>query len=154
MVNPITNPKMPQPHASNHQPGGDDVLPLSGAWPVGSVFISIVSTDPSILLGFGTWEAFGAGRVPVGLDAGDANFDTPEETGGAKTVQASAQTFAGTPGNTEEAGVGATTRGSTASTLTLKAHVHPFTPVGTNTPGVATSVVQPYIVVYMWKRTG
>ena len=28
-----------------------------------------------------------------------------------------------------------------------------YTPAGTNTPGAATSVVQPYIVVYMWKRT-
>jgi hypothetical protein len=27
------------------------------------------------------------------------------------------------------------------------------TPSGTNTPGAATSVVQPYIVVYMFKRT-
>jgi microcystin-dependent protein len=36
-------------------------------------------------LGFGTWAAFGAGRVLVGLDAGDVDFDTVEETGGAKT---------------------------------------------------------------------
>lgn len=61
--------------------GGD----LSSVWPVGSVFISVVSTNPGTLLGFGTWSAFGAGRVLVGLDSGQTEFDTVEETGGAKT---------------------------------------------------------------------
>lgn len=123
------------------------------AFPIGSVFISVVSTNPSTLLGYGTWSAFGAGRVLVGLDSGDVNFDTVEETGGAKTVQSSAQAFAGTPANTSQADAGTTKIGTTSSTATLKAHTHSITPAGTNTPGAATSVVQPYIVVYMWKRT-
>lgn len=59
---------------------------VAAAWPVGSVFISVSSTNPGTSLGFGTWVAFGAGRVLVGLDAGDPDFDTSEETGGAKTV--------------------------------------------------------------------
>ena len=63
---------------------------VSAAWPIGSVFISVVSTNPGTLLGFGTWSAFGAGRVLVGLDSGDTDFDTAEETGGAKTKAISA----------------------------------------------------------------
>lgn len=59
---------------------------VSGAWPIGSVFLSVVSTDPATLLGFGTWVAIGAGRMLVGQDTGDVDFDTLEETGGAKTV--------------------------------------------------------------------
>ena len=52
-------------------------------YPVGSLYYnSSVSTNPATLLGFGTWTAFGAGRVPVGFDAGNALFDTAEETGG------------------------------------------------------------------------
>jgi len=59
---------------------------LGRVWPVGSVFTAVVATDPGTLLGFGTWAALGAGRVLVGVDAGDPDFDTAEETGGAKTV--------------------------------------------------------------------
>jgi hypothetical protein len=64
-------------------PGGE-------AFPVGSVFIAVVSTDPGTLLGYGTWSAFGAGKVLIGLDSGDTDFDTAEETGGAKTKAISA----------------------------------------------------------------
>lgn len=54
-------------------------------WPVGSVFTSVVATNPADLLGIGVWEEIGAGRVLVGQDAGQAEFDTLGETGGAKT---------------------------------------------------------------------
>jgi hypothetical protein len=60
--------------------------PAGEAFPVGAVFISTVATDPATLLGYGTWEAIGAGRVLVGVDAGDPDFDAAGETGGAKTV--------------------------------------------------------------------
>lgn len=59
---------------------------IAALWPVGSVYVSTSATNPASTLGFGTWTAFGAGRVLVGLDAGDADFDTVEETGGSKTV--------------------------------------------------------------------
>jgi hypothetical protein len=56
---------------------------LGAIYPVGSIYINATSSsNPSSLLGFGTWTAFGAGRVMVGLDAGNAAFDTAEETGG------------------------------------------------------------------------
>jgi hypothetical protein len=58
---------------------------LQTLYPVGSVYINATSsTNPATLLGFGTWTAFGAGRVMVGLDSSDALFDTEEETGGSK----------------------------------------------------------------------
>lgn len=56
---------------------------LQAMYPIGSIYTNATSSsNPSTLLGFGTWEAFGAGRVMVGLDAGNAAFDTAEETGG------------------------------------------------------------------------
>jgi hypothetical protein len=58
---------------------------LPEPFPVGSVFIAVVDTDPATLLGYGTWSAFGAGKMLVGIDSGDVDFDTVEETGGSKT---------------------------------------------------------------------
>lgn len=55
----------------SHQGGGE-------AFPVGSVFLSVVSTNPATLLGYGTWSAFGQGRMLLGWNTGD----TDEATGG------------------------------------------------------------------------
>jgi len=63
---------------------------LSGVWPVGSVFTSILATNPATLLGFGTWAEFARGRVLVGVDPGDATIDAAEKTTGATTATPSA----------------------------------------------------------------
>jgi ABC-type Co2+ transport system permease subunit len=56
---------------------------LAALYPVGSIYTNATnSTNPGTLLGFGTWTAFGAGRVMVGYDSSNALFDTAEETGG------------------------------------------------------------------------
>ena len=50
---------------------------LSAIYPVGSIYINATSsTNPATLLGFGTWTAFGAGRVIVCLFGIDSLFDT------------------------------------------------------------------------------
>ena len=41
----------------------------SGAWPVGSVFISVLRVHPSTSLGFGTWVLLGRGRFTVEIGA-------------------------------------------------------------------------------------
>jgi len=84
------------------------------AFPIGAVFIAVVATNPGTLLGYGTWSAFGAGRVLVGLDAGDPDFDVAEEVGGAKTV-----TLTGA-----QSGVAAHTHTQDAHTHTQDAHSH------------------------------
>lgn len=54
-------------------------------YPVGSIYMSVNSTNPSAYFG-GTWVAWGSGRVPVGINTSDSNFNTVEKTGGAATV--------------------------------------------------------------------
>jgi len=66
-------------------PGGGGIT-LADVYPVGSVYLSVVSTSPATLFGFGTWARLGQGRALVGVDEGDPDFDTVEEVGGAKTV--------------------------------------------------------------------
>jgi hypothetical protein len=130
---------------------------VPSAWPIGSVFISVVSTNPATLLGFGTWAAIGAGRVLVGLDSGNTAFDTVEETGGALTVDSShvhsvdpPVTTTGTPSAT------ALKEGADTAIVPSRYHTHDvnIAAFDSATGGSATlSIVQPYFVVYMWKRT-
>ena len=80
------------------------------AIPVGGLFLSVVATNPATLLGYGTWSAIAAGRVLVGLNSGDTDFDTVRETGGAKTVASagtvSQPTFTGSALSTHTHAVG------------------------------------------------
>jgi microcystin-dependent protein len=155
----------------------------SEAFPVGSVFIAVVSTNPATLLGYGTWAAFAAGRVLVGIDAGDSDFDTVRETRGAKTH------------TLQTSEIPAHTHTQDAHTHTQNAHQHNISHVRSATTGGATTLIartsdtsstvgadvltdtatatnqnatatnqdaggggahnnlQPSIVVYMWERT-
>lgn len=62
---------------------------LSKIYPVGSIYMSATLSTASQVnaaLG-GTWVAWGSGRVPVGVDSSQTEFDTVEETGGSKYIQ-------------------------------------------------------------------
>lgn len=61
---------------------------LNMVYPVGSIYMSVNSTNPSSLFG-GTWVAWGTGRVPVGIDTSQTEFNTVEKTGGAKSYSSS-----------------------------------------------------------------
>ena len=53
--------------------------------PIGSIEINISGANPSTYLG-GTWVAWGTGKVPVGVNTNDTDFNTVEKTGGSKTI--------------------------------------------------------------------
>lgn len=56
----------------------------SKPFPVGAIYTSVTGVNPATELGYGTWTAFGTGRVLVGVDTSDVDFDTVMETGGSK----------------------------------------------------------------------
>lgn len=93
-------------------------------YPVGSIYMSVNATNPSTYFG-GTWVAWGAGRVPVGINTSDGNFNTVEKTGGAATVTLSASQI---PSHTHAKG--------TLATASAGAHTHNLqnqkAPWGTN----------------------
>lgn len=137
---------------------------LASVYPVGSIYTNVaVSTNPATLLGFGTWTAFGAGRVMVGLDAGNALFDTVGETGGSADATLVSHTHSVTdPGHahsynrdsldsldggvfTRRSGTGADP--NTTSTVTTGITISSAGSSATN------ANYPPYITVYMWRRT-
>ena len=128
---------------------------LAAAWPVGSVYISVLPTNPATLLGFGTWTAFATGRTLVGIDAGQTEFDTVEETGGAKThTLTSGEMPAHThPVTSQTATTGSATSYEHGTLDTSSAETEATETTGSAGGGGAHNNLQPYIVVYMWKRT-
>jgi len=134
-------------------------------YPIGSIYTNAsVSTNPATLLGFGTWVAFGAGRVMVGLDAGNAAFDTAEETGGSANATLPTHTHTLTdPGHlhTTTGVVNGTVPGGVVTVGVEPAVSNTTYNTGSAFTGItiastgesATNAnLQPYIVVYMWKR--
>lgn len=146
---------------------------LNSVYPVGSIYVNATNaTNPGTLLGFGTWTAFGAGRVMVGFDAGDTLFDTAEETGGSKDaiVVEHTHTYSGTTDSSgththtiptsntgDSSGKADVGNGATEGTLTTNsagAHTHTFSGTTASTGSSGTNAnLPPYITVYMWKRT-
>lgn len=61
--------------ASSDSDGGAS---LEAIYPVGSIYTSTVSTNPADLFGFGTWVAFGAGRVLIGAGTGTDSNSTQQ----------------------------------------------------------------------------
>ncbi len=153
---------------------------LAAIYPVGSIYTNASnSTNPGTLFGFGTWVAFGAGRVMVGLDAGNAAFDTAEETGGSANAIVVSHTHTATVtdpthdhvmhgqgtmsgtylsnNNTSYSGGGGNNFGvaSSPDTDVRTGFSSTGITVSNSTEGASgtNANLPPYIVVYMWKRT-
>ena len=124
------------------------------AYPVGAIYTSIVSTNPATTLGVGTWTAFSAGRVMLGHGGGYTAGDT-----GGYTTDSHTLTLNEIPshvhGYTGVTGTG-NPDGSSDSVSAGHANSYPRqTELDYEGGGAAHShdIMQPYIVVYFWKRT-
>lgn len=121
---------------------------LNSVYPLGSIFTTVNPIPPNVQFGFGTWTAFGAGRVMVGYDSGQTEFDTIEETGGAKTHTLSISEM---PAHTHSSVV--TTNGGGPNNLAGGGGFNTAGSTDSTGGGGSHNNLQPYVVVYFWKRT-
>jgi hypothetical protein len=117
-------------------------------YPVGSVVTLGVSTNPGTLFGVGTWTAI-AGKVIVGIDGTQTEFDTLNETGGEKThtlieAEIPSHVHGGLDGDRQfvAGGYGNYLAGNAS-----------FRNTNATGGGLAHNNLQPYIVKYVWERT-
>ena len=141
---------------------------LQALYPVGTIYTNATDgTNPATLVGFGTWSAFGTGRVLVAIDSGNTLMDAAEETGGSADAVVVSHTHTATvtdPGHSHKqtndnntgvdndyygAGARYTATGQDTSTETTGITI-------TNSTEGASGTdlnYQPFITVYYWKRT-
>ena len=134
-----------------------------GAYPVGSIYMSINPTDPGELFG-GRWQAYAAGRVLVGRAPGDPLFGTVNQAGGSRDQRLVAL-LGHAGGNVNSLAFMASPLGAAPSS---GAHAYSINRTQTNAvlstatggtrvmrvdDGQEASTVQPYIVCHMWVRT-
>ena len=137
---------------------------LQALYPVGTIYTNATDgTNPATLVGFGTWSAFGTGRVLVAIDSGNTLMDAAEETGGSADAVVIAHTHTVTdPGHihsvsgTRNYNSTDDRNGSEATRLGAQVDTDSATTgITLASAGVAGTDLnyQPFITVYYWKRT-
>jgi hypothetical protein len=139
----------------------------SALFPVGAIYTATVSTNPATLIGFGTWTAFGAGRVLIGNGGGFTAGDTGgsadaivvSHTHTATTDTSGSHSHTGNYGNATGGNAyffeGRNNNIGTIASTAINAagtHSHTLTTASAGASGTNANL-QPYIVVYMWQRT-
>lgn len=140
-------------------------------YPVGSLYFSTNSTSPATIYG-GTWERYGKGRTLVSVNESDTDF-TAGKTGGEKTHVLSHTVgeyygYVGISikddGNDGVSWSGLSIDGEDPRGYFEKGSLMYFTardlqgtqtdrPITQYTASVDVPVVQPYVAVYIWRRT-
>ncbi len=122
---------------------------LQAIYPVGSVFTSGESTMPALISGIGTWVRLN-GRVIVGLDESQTEFDTVNETGGAKTHKL---TKAELPNYDVYTFYRFTAQSGSNTSSAIRNEVTSYpTTINSGGSDQPHNNLQPYKVKYMWER--
>lgn len=123
---------------------------FSDFWPIGSIYMTVSPQNPSELFG-GTWVLWGNGRVPVGVDASQTEFNIVEKTGGSKNIQNHAHTT--NLMMVSKTNINVSAGSQSYPVATTDGNYNDFEssdPIG---GGGESGNLQPYITCYMWKRT-
>lgn len=128
---------------------------FSAIYPVGSIYMSAtMDSTAQVEAAFGgTWVAWGAGRVPVGVDTSQTEFDTVEETGGEKTHTLIVDEIPSHYHNLGQMYDGYHLTGQTGQPRGVYADYAQAVHTTSIGGGQAHNNLQPYITCYMYKRT-
>lgn len=128
---------------------------LNKTYPVGSIYMSATLSTPAQVTSAigGTWVAWGAGRVPVGVDASQTEFDTVEETGGEKSHTLIVDEIPSHYHNLGQMYDGYHLTGQTGQPRGVYADFAQAVHTTSIGGGQAHNNLQPYITCYMYKRT-
>lgn len=127
-------------------------------YPVGSIYMSVNPTNPSELFPRTAWAEWGKGRVPVGVDTSQAEFNKVDKTGGSKSVTLTTDQMPRHTHNVPKPEwYGVTSEPDTGFGLLrtknpTKDGSDGFVSASAG-GGNAHSNLQPYITCYMWVRT-
>lgn len=129
---------------------------LTYVYPVGSIYMSVNNVSPQSFLG-GTWQVWGAGRVPVSVNTSDSDFNASNKTGGSKTVTLTVEQI---PAHRHQhpyysfvTGGGGGANGLPYNVTNTGYIGNDFAGMGNTGGGKAHPNMPPYITVYMWRRT-
>lgn len=125
--------------------------------PIGSIEINVSGANPSTYIG-GTWQQWGQGRVPVGVDTTDSDFNSVEKTGGEKKHKL---TTAEMPKHKPNVGIYINNNVSGGDVYWFEPKGFASGNTGSSNSTKVSEVggdqahnnLQPYITCYMWKRT-
>ena len=123
-------------------------------FPVGTIVKTVRNVNPSTYLG-GTWVAWGTGRVPVGVDTSQTEFNAVEKTGGEKSVKLTVNEI---PPHNHKYTIPFEVSGEVGDVRDGGFYESGFYLENTETTtsagrGLAHNNLPPYITCYMWKRT-
>ena len=121
-------------------------------YPIGSIFMSTASANPGAYLG-GTWELWGKGRVPVGVDEAQTEFASAEKTGGEKTHTLSANEMPSHRHYLNNPNADGSTVNYTIAYAPSSKGLAGTLQTAAAGGNAAHNNLQPYITCYMFKRT-
>lgn len=130
-------------------------LLLDFCYPIGTIYESIKNVSPATFMG-GTWNYYGGGRVLVGVDDSDTDFNIPEKTGGEKkhvlTVSELPEHSHDIAYNDQRLALDATGMAISQLRAGIPPAAHTATTANTGSD-TAHNNLQPYITAYRWVRT-
>ena len=130
----------------------EDKIDTYEAFPVGALYLSVQSTDPSESLGYGEWERFAKGRMLIGVDEDDGDFSSAYDTGGTKQVQLSVSEMPSHRHRIEDISFTSGRASGSLDTSRIDYDAGDYKDTDFRGGDESHENMPPYMAVYIWRR--